>query len=240
MLLLDTAAQVFAEAGYEAATTNAIAARAGMSPGSLYQFFPNKQAISDALAERYEQQLQAAYDAAFTPDLAALPLDALLNHVVDPLAGFYIANPGFQALFAGPHPPPPLATTKQHLHAAEQRHLDAILTARAPGLTPGQRARTADICVRIFTALLPLLAAAGPEQRETALTDLKKVLRGYLAPIIGDQASTRPAGAGHPAAGPAAGTGPGPHARTRHPRTGAVRGWPWPAQGRRTDATGRH
>jgi AcrR family transcriptional regulator len=48
-LVLDVAAQVFAEVGFEAATTNAIAARAGMSPGSPYQFFPNKDAIAKAL-----------------------------------------------------------------------------------------------------------------------------------------------------------------------------------------------
>jgi AcrR family transcriptional regulator len=48
--LLDVAARVFAEVGFEAATTNGIAARAGVSPGSLYQFFPNKDAMAEALA----------------------------------------------------------------------------------------------------------------------------------------------------------------------------------------------
>src|SRR5262252_3918482 len=54
-LLLDVAALVFAEVGFEAATTNVIAARAGISPGSLYRFFPNKDAIAEALADRFAQ-----------------------------------------------------------------------------------------------------------------------------------------------------------------------------------------
>ncbi|WP_207943797.1 helix-turn-helix domain-containing protein, partial [Actinomadura sp. KC345] len=40
-----------------AATTNRIAAAAGISPGSLYQFFPNKEAIAEALADRFSTQM---------------------------------------------------------------------------------------------------------------------------------------------------------------------------------------
>ncbi|MFD0852230.1 TetR family transcriptional regulator, partial [Actinomadura adrarensis] len=43
--LLDAAARVFSEHGYSAGTTNRIAAAAGHSIGSLYQYFPNKDAI---------------------------------------------------------------------------------------------------------------------------------------------------------------------------------------------------
>ncbi|OWY61551.1 hypothetical protein B7486_63205, partial [cyanobacterium TDX16] len=52
-LILDTAERVFTEVGYDAATTNLIASEAGISPGSLYQFFANKEAIAEALAARY-------------------------------------------------------------------------------------------------------------------------------------------------------------------------------------------
>ncbi|HSB53997.1 MAG TPA: helix-turn-helix domain-containing protein, partial [Gemmatimonadales bacterium] len=56
--ILDAAAAVIAEGGVEAATTNAIAERAGSSVGSLYHFFPHKDAIVLALAERYEAELR--------------------------------------------------------------------------------------------------------------------------------------------------------------------------------------
>src|SRR3977135_4573683 len=87
--LLDVASQEFAEVGFEAATTNAIAARAGMSPGSLYQFFPNKDAIAEALADRFVERLRDTH-AVFGPEIEYLPLDELIDHVIDPLGALHI------------------------------------------------------------------------------------------------------------------------------------------------------
>lgn len=47
------AAQILVEQGYEGATTARIAERAGVSIGSLYQYFPNKEALIAALIERH-------------------------------------------------------------------------------------------------------------------------------------------------------------------------------------------
>uniref|UniRef100_UPI00056AEC4A helix-turn-helix domain-containing protein n=2 Tax=Streptomyces TaxID=1883 RepID=UPI00056AEC4A len=49
--LLDAAASVFCRTGYAAASTNAIAREAEVSPGTLYQFFPNKEAIAIHLGD---------------------------------------------------------------------------------------------------------------------------------------------------------------------------------------------
>lgn len=51
--ILDAAAQVFAEHGYVAGTTNRIAEQAGLSIGSLYQYFPNKDAVLRALMDAH-------------------------------------------------------------------------------------------------------------------------------------------------------------------------------------------
>jgi AcrR family transcriptional regulator len=53
--ILDAAAHVFADHGYAAGTTNRIAERAGMSIGSLYQYFPNKDAILVELSTAHVQ-----------------------------------------------------------------------------------------------------------------------------------------------------------------------------------------
>jgi AcrR family transcriptional regulator len=49
--------QVLLSDGYDAFSTNRIAARAGISPGSLYQYFPNKDAIIDAVLQQYGDDL---------------------------------------------------------------------------------------------------------------------------------------------------------------------------------------
>jgi AcrR family transcriptional regulator len=57
--ILDATARVLVRDGYAALTTNAVAALAGVSIGSLYQYFPNKDALVLALRERHSHQMQA-------------------------------------------------------------------------------------------------------------------------------------------------------------------------------------
>src|SRR5262245_46026413 len=54
--ILDAAAEILAEGGYAALTTNHLAERAGVSIGSLYHYFPNKEAIIATLAKRMETE----------------------------------------------------------------------------------------------------------------------------------------------------------------------------------------
>lgn len=55
--LLEAATRVFIKEGYAKATTNRIAAAAGVSVGSLYQYFPSKDAIAVELLRRYREHL---------------------------------------------------------------------------------------------------------------------------------------------------------------------------------------
>jgi len=55
--LLEAAARVFVKEGYAKATTNRIASAAGVSVGSLYQYFPSKDAIAVELLRRYRERL---------------------------------------------------------------------------------------------------------------------------------------------------------------------------------------
>jgi AcrR family transcriptional regulator len=183
--ILDAAALVFAEVGYEAATTNAIAARAGISPGSLYQFFPNKEAIAEALAERFVAQMREAYASAFDmSDVAGLSLDELLDRTIDPIVAFNVANPGFKVLFAGTDMPARLAASVQPIQEAVVGRVEAIIAAWAPTLSRVEQARYAQVSVQIVKAMVPLIVAARGRERSAVIAELKKVLRGYLAPAV--------------------------------------------------------
>ena len=59
--ILDAAEQVFARAGFHSATMNDVAREAGMSPGNLYRYFPSKDAIIAALAERDRTEIAADF-----------------------------------------------------------------------------------------------------------------------------------------------------------------------------------
>jgi AcrR family transcriptional regulator len=79
---MQAAAAVIQERGYEAATMAEIAARADARIGSLYRFFPSKEAVADALMQRYAEILQAEYDAIHAQAAVATPeelADALID-----------------------------------------------------------------------------------------------------------------------------------------------------------------
>ena len=97
-LILDVAADIFAEVGYESATTNAIAERAGVSIGSLYRYFPDKDAILHALSNRYYEQVRALFDEVFTKDVVYLPLPVLLDRLIDPARNHFLGQQSFSEL----------------------------------------------------------------------------------------------------------------------------------------------
>jgi AcrR family transcriptional regulator len=176
--ILDAAAAVFAEVGYERATTNGIAGKAGISPGSLYQFFPNKEAIAAALADRYASGLRAL-DAAL--DRAeALPLDALIDGVVDPIVAFNVANPGFKVLLADPAVPERVSAASRQLGEALVDRVESLIGASAPRATSAERQRSTVVTVQLFKALLPVIVASSARDRAAYVRELKRALRGYL------------------------------------------------------------
>ncbi len=59
--ILDAAAKVLVKEGYDAATTNRIAEVAGISVGSLYQYFSNKESLVAALAQRHSEAMWAVF-----------------------------------------------------------------------------------------------------------------------------------------------------------------------------------
>ena len=58
--ILEATARVLAERGYAGTNTNLVAERAGVSVGSVYQYFPNKDSLVTALHERHAAQMATA------------------------------------------------------------------------------------------------------------------------------------------------------------------------------------
>jgi len=75
--ILDATAHILIEHGYAAASTNAVAERAGVSVGSLYQYFPNKDALIAALHARHGEQMMDVIQRALTQAMDATLDDAL-------------------------------------------------------------------------------------------------------------------------------------------------------------------
>ncbi|MEX0173875.1 TetR/AcrR family transcriptional regulator [Streptomyces sp. LMG1-1-1.1] len=182
--LLSAAASVFCTNGYTATSTNAIAREAHVSPGTLYQYFPNKEAIAVELGGRLLHEMRAAHGQAFTPENLALPLPELLDVVVDPMIAFNCENPVFLALMHGSEVPGRIAEEHDELHASLLTSVQDVIAHYAPGLSAGERARVAGMTFAIFKGGLGLVLAA-PEgaEREATIAELKTVLLRYLTPL---------------------------------------------------------
>jgi AcrR family transcriptional regulator len=182
--LLRAAEEVFAEDGYERATTNLIASRASVSPGTLYQFYPNKDAMAEALAARYAERLGSLHNKIFESKIAGIPLEKLIDMTVDPFIEFHHGAPAFEALFLGAATSPELAGRIHILHDTVSARLALLFERRAPEARPEDLHWAAEVAVGVFRGLLPLINSLKGSKRSRAIRELKTVLHRYLEPLL--------------------------------------------------------
>ncbi|HLL55315.1 MAG TPA: TetR/AcrR family transcriptional regulator, partial [Myxococcaceae bacterium] len=169
--------------GYEAATTNAIAARAAVPIGSLYQFFPNKSALFNALAARYLAEVREAFGRIAGPSAEPLPLRALIDQVIDGMGHFHGSRPGFESMMQ-------VGRTHAEHMVAVNALLDEMVTRVAELLARHLRPDAANrqlvstVVVRVADALMVLAAQRGKRRPDPeVLTHLKAMLERYLTPL---------------------------------------------------------
>ncbi len=90
--ILEASTQILEKAGLSHFNTNAIALRAGVSIGTLYQFFPNKDAIIATLIRRYEDAMFATFEQAFAA-MRGWPLARSLQKLVRVMVAIHRERP---------------------------------------------------------------------------------------------------------------------------------------------------
>jgi AcrR family transcriptional regulator len=179
--LLDAAEEVIAEAGYEAATLSAVAARAGASVGSLYQYFPDKPAVARALAGRYGAELADQW-APLVVEAASLNTHQLVDRMFDAMLKFQADRPAFLPLVAS-------VSEYRHTKADRNRmrgHIAELLRAHQPRLTAADAALVAEITVQIFKAMNRAFGQQTNAQRRALAGEFRLVLLAYLTARLRD------------------------------------------------------
>lgn len=179
--ILDVAERLFTTEGYNATTTNAIAAQAEVPIGSLYQFFPDKNAIIGALAERYNDQMYQLFTALHDAEAAQLPLQAYVDRIVDAFDRFFIDHPGYSALFMPLQGLPELEAADA---AGDERIIRAyseFLEQYYPATEPGTYHRVAFVLVKAIGNLLWLGLGQEPAFRKALVAETKRLMVCYLA-----------------------------------------------------------
>jgi AcrR family transcriptional regulator len=90
--ILEATARVLVHDGYDRASTNKVALAAGVSVGSLYQYFPNKEALVAALIERHQEEMAAVVRAALAR-IASSPLAVAAREVVELMLSAHAVDP---------------------------------------------------------------------------------------------------------------------------------------------------
>jgi AcrR family transcriptional regulator len=181
--ILDAAAEVIAEVGVEAATTNAIAERAGSSVGSLYHFFPNKEAIVLGLAARYEAEIRELNRASMPVEAAKLPIPLMVEGIVTPLARFMERNPAYISIFHATKNPRTPGCMTDELSEAIVGLVEQLMASRSPHVPPELRRLRAGVAVELVHRMLEYAWVSPPARRPGIVEELKKLLALYSGMI---------------------------------------------------------
>ena len=183
--ILDTAEQVFAEVGFGSATTNQIAQQAGTSIGSLYEFFPNKEALARALAERYIARIAPVYDALLV-DEPALDGGELINRIVESLDRYFREHPGAVPLLNGRLTSPELVAAGERLQGALVAGIDRLLANRRPDVIAEHRVTVAAVIAEVTRSMLVMADQVPLSRRRVIVRETERLIVGYLTETVGD------------------------------------------------------
>jgi AcrR family transcriptional regulator len=178
--LMDAGAAVIAERGYGAATMTEIAARAGASIGSLYQFFPSKEVLADALLKRYGERMSAALDAVVARAVGATPQtisEGLISVITDLKADRAAALALLDARDES-------KAARSRLREIMLGRIEQILLLAAPRLTQAKAQTMAVMLLYMLKAIPPLLAENGAKASQLR-DEARDAMQLYIGNGIG-------------------------------------------------------
>lgn len=173
--ILAAAADLCSGRGLDALTTNAVAARAGVSIGSLYQYFPGKAALLAALIRAERANLLEAVERIVSSD-AAQSLTHLVDELIEATVAHYLARPSLSRtlnLARSQLPPDPEA-------AEFSTRITVLIAARLNQLKISRPETTAQDVLAILRGMIDAASEAHEADR-AALTDrTRRAVLGYL------------------------------------------------------------
>ena len=176
--MLDACAQLVDEVGYDGLTTTLLAERAGVAIGSVYQFFPDKRAIVQALTlrnlEAYLQRLSTRLQ-----QEKSTHWWGAVDAAIDEYIAMYRTTPGFRTLHFGD-------VVDVHL-LDDERDNNAVIAARIAALLheryelTGERIEFAlGIAVEAADALIKMAFRRAPNGDLAVLDEARSLIKEYL------------------------------------------------------------
>ncbi|MDG4778716.1 TetR family transcriptional regulator [Micromonospora sp. WMMD961] len=190
--MLDACAELVDEVGYEGLTTTLLAERAEVAIGSVYQFFPDKRAIVQALTLRTMESYLQRLDERFASDEMTHWWDGV-DAGIDEYITMHRTVPGFRTLHFGDVVDLHLLDEQRDNNGVIADQLARVLTERF-GLTDVPKLRfVLEIAVEAADALIKLAFRRKSDGDERVLLEAKALIREYLHRQVDGSDSAQPA-----------------------------------------------
>jgi AcrR family transcriptional regulator len=174
--LLTAAARILEQEGYERANVNRIARLAGVSVGSLYQYFPTKEALVAAVAQKLGGDMYAAFHDGIQED-ALLPLPEAVRAVVQRAVRAFRVNPRLRQVIVSELPESVIASSEFDAWIAEA--LAAYLEVHRDELRPRDTRLAVAILMAAVEAAAKVAAVRG-DPEEAVVDELTHLVLGYI------------------------------------------------------------
>lgn len=186
-MVLKAAAQVFARRGYAGTTTNHIAERAGVSIGSLYEYFPSKDALLVALMEAHMREGEEVLVRAVTELGSAPPtIEGTVRHLTRAMVELHARDRNLHRVLFEEAPLP--RSLREQLGTIETRMTDRIeqLIRVTPEITVANPALAAAIVVKTAEALTHNLVVHGERGRDHDIDEyVEEIVRLIVSYLTG-------------------------------------------------------
>lgn len=122
--IIEATTHILTQEGYDKANTNRIAERAGISIGSLYQYFPNKESLMAALIEQHSNEIAELVESKLK-DLSDAPLEIAIPALIKAVIAAHAINPCLHQVLSEEIP---RSERSQQVQKADERITELLQT----------------------------------------------------------------------------------------------------------------
>ncbi|MBD9524232.1 TetR family transcriptional regulator [Ensifer sp. ENS02] len=183
--LVEATARVLIREGFDQANTNRIAQEAGVSIGSLYQYFPSKESLVVAVIERHKGEMVDVLRRTLDK-VASMPIDRAVRELIKTMIEAHRVNPGLHRVLVEETPRTGRLGAIDSFDNEFYELIRAYLEQHKTSLRPMDLELATYICVRVTEALTHGAVVESPERLnegrvETFIDEVTTLITRYLA-----------------------------------------------------------
>jgi len=181
--ILDATARVLCSTGYDRASTNRVAMAAGVSVGSLYQYFPSKEALVAALVERHSEEMMSLVKRKLD-EVATAPLAAGIEAMIDAMFAAHEVDPKLHKVIIEQVPRVGRLEKLVDIDREIETLLAAYLTTRVGEIRRQDVATVAFVLMNVVESVThaSVLAELPTARSRSVARELTDLIRRYLLP----------------------------------------------------------